>query len=167
MTLWMECRKLSLKSYETADFILFVSSAVSGGISQAEAAWLRMLRERYTQEGLRQRLIFVLTKCGQADREQLPGIVERFRQDLENTVGFRAVIPVDSVTYQKGAVEGKALLVEHSGIPDLEKQLAEKIAAADKLLALYLSQLYWVCKSLLSLLHLPQRFPWLRICRPI
>lgn len=123
-------------AYETADFLLFVSSAVSGGISQAEAAWLRTLRERYTQEGLRQRLIFVLTKCGQADREQLPEIVERFRQDLENTVGFGAVIPVDSVTYQKGAAEGKALLVEHSGIPDLKKQLAEKISAADKLLSL-------------------------------
>lgn len=123
-------------AYETADFILFVSSAVSGGISQAEAAWLRTLRERYTQESLRQRLIFVLTKCGQVDREQLPEIVERFRQDLENTVGFGAVIPVDSVTYQKGAAEGKALLVDHSGIPDLKKQLAEKISAADKLLSL-------------------------------
>ena len=55
-------------AYEAADFILFVSSAVSGGISQAEAQWLRTLGERYD---LGQRLIFVLTKCGQAAPEEL------------------------------------------------------------------------------------------------
>ena len=118
-------------AYEVADFILFVSSAVSGGISQAEAQWLRTLGGRYD---LNQRLIFVLTKCGQAGPEELSGITERFRQDLEKTAGVREVIPVDSITYQKGVAEGKALLVEHSGIPALKDHLAEKIAAADRLL---------------------------------
>lgn len=119
-------------AYEVADFILFVSSAVSGGISQAEAAWLRTLGERYD---LGQRLIFVLTKCGQVAPEELSGITEQFRQDLEKTVGAGEVIPVDSITYRKGVAEGKALLVEHSGIPALKEHLAEKIAAAERLLA--------------------------------
>lgn len=57
------------KAYHSADFILFVSNAQNGGIDEAEASWLSGLRERYTADSLRQRMVYVLTHCGQIEPE--------------------------------------------------------------------------------------------------
>jgi len=122
-------------AYESADFILFVSNAQNGGISAAEAEWLQRLKSRYSS--LQQRLIFVLTHCTQVDAEQLPAIQEKIREDLKKTLEFvpDQVFCVDSVTYQDGVKVKESLLVESSGIRNLQKRIAEKTAEAEKLLA--------------------------------
>lgn len=122
------------KAYQSADFILFVSNAQNGGISESESAWLKKLKERYS--ALEQRLICVLTHCTQVDPEQLPGIRDKVCEDFKKAVGFapNPVICVDSVSYQKGISEDKPRLADQSGIPQLQAFLAEQIADAERLL---------------------------------
>lgn len=124
----------TLNAYESADFILFVSSAQNGGISEAEAVWLQKLKDRYGS--LQQRLIFALTHCAQVERGQLPAIREKVCEDLEKALDFspEQIFCVDSVTYQSGVEIKENLLIESSGIHGLQKHIAEKIAVADKLL---------------------------------
>ena len=123
-------------AYESADFILFVSNAQSGGVGEAEARWLQHLEKRYTADSLKKRLIYVLTHCGQVEPEQLPDIERKFRSDLEKAIGFvpEQIFCVDSITYWEGKLKNVPLLVEDSGIPLLQKMLAERLANASELL---------------------------------
>lgn len=121
-------------AYEKADFILFVANAQNGGVNESESVWLKKLKERYS--ALEQRLVCVLTHCTQVDPEQLPGIRDKVCEDFKKAVGFvpEPVFCVDSVTYQKGIGEDKPRLAEHSGIPELQKHLSERIAGAKETL---------------------------------
>lgn len=120
------------KALQSADFILFVSNAQNGGVGEAEAAWLKGLAERCTADSLRQRLIYVLTHCGQIEPEQTDAIRDKIAADLEKILGFAPdpIFCVDSIIYQKGIVEDKPLLVEDSAFPQLQAYLAELIAGA-------------------------------------
>lgn len=120
-------------AYEAADFILFVSNAQNGGISAAEAEWLNGLRQRYTGESLRQRLIYVLSHSVQVEPEELSGIREHVQNDLERAIEFapEQIFCVDSILYQQGREQSEPLLVENSGIPALQGYLAEQIASAE------------------------------------
>ena len=124
------------KAYQSADFILFVSNIQNGGIGEAEAAWLKGLRECYTADSLRQRLVYVLTHCGQVSPEQTTAIRDKAAADLEKMLGFAPdlIFCVDSVVYQKGIAENKSLLVEYSAIPQLKSHLAKLIAGAGETL---------------------------------
>lgn len=124
-------------AYESADFILFVANIQNGGISEAESDWLQDLRRRYTADSLKQRLIYVLTHCGQMESEQVAAILDKIQSDLEKMLGFapEQIFCVDSVTYQRGISGNKTLLVERSNILPLQVHLAELTAKADKLLS--------------------------------
>ena len=117
-------------AYETADFILFVANAQNGGVSAAEAMWLQKLKERYGS--LQQRLIFALTHSAQVDPEQLPGIRDKVCGNLSKAVGFapEKILCVDSIAYQDGVADNELLLIENSGIPQLQAYLSECVAAA-------------------------------------
>lgn len=123
-------------AYESADFILFVSSAENGGITESEALWLQRLRDRYTPESLKLRITYVLTHCAQVDLEQLPAIREKVCGDISKTVGFEPeqIFCVDSITYQEGTETHEPLLITNSGIPQLQAYLSERIKKADALL---------------------------------
>ena len=123
-------------AYESADFILFVSNAQSGGVSEAEARWLQHLEKRYTADSLKKRLIYVLTHCGQVEPEQLPDIERKFRSDLEKAIGFvpEQIFCVDSILYQQGREQGEPILVEVSGVSGLHEYLKGWISDIDKLL---------------------------------
>lgn len=124
------------KAYESADFILLVANIQNGGIGEAEAVWLKGLRERYTADSLRQRLIYVLTHCGQIEPEEATTIRDKICADLERIIGFAPdpIFCVDSVIYQKGVSEDKPLLAEHSGIPHLQSYLTKLIPGALQIL---------------------------------
>lgn len=117
-------------AYESADFILFVANIQNGGISEAESDWLQDLRRRYTADSLKQRLIYVLTHCGQMESEQVAAILDKIQSDLEKMLGFapEQIFCVDSVTYQRGISGNKTLLVERSNILPLQVHLAELTA---------------------------------------
>ena len=117
-------------AYELADFILFVASAQNGGISAAEAEWLQRLKERY--RSLQQRLILALTHSAQVESEQLPGIRDKVRCDISKAVGFapEQILCVDSITCQDGVAAAEPLLIEYSGIPQLQAYLSERVATA-------------------------------------
>lgn len=123
-------------AYESADFILFVSNAQSGGVSEAEARWLQHLEKRYTADSLKKRLIYVLTHCGQVEPEQLPDIERKFRSDLEKAIGFvpEQIFCVDSITYWEGKSKNVPLLVEDSGVLSLQEALSDRLAGAAELL---------------------------------
>lgn len=121
-------------AYEAADFILFVANAQDGGISAAEALWLQKLKERYGS--LQQRLIFVLTHSAQVDPEQLPMIQEKVCGDISKAVDFtpNQILCVDSITFQDGAADNELLLMEASGIPQLQAYLSGCVTDAAKTL---------------------------------
>lgn len=123
----------TLAAYESADFILFVSNAQNGGISAAEAGWLKKLGERWTADSLKQRLIYVLSHSAQVEPEELPGIEARVHGDLERAVGFvrERIFCVDSILFQQGREQEETVLVESSGIPQLQAYLSEQIAGAE------------------------------------
>lgn len=116
------------KAYESSDFVLFVSNIQNGGISEAESEWLKELSARHTADSLRQRLVYVLTHCGQT--EEAEQIKARFQSDFKKAMGFElnTIFCVDSITYMKGVSENKRLLVEHSGISLLQASLDKLIA---------------------------------------
>ena len=120
----------TVKAYEDADYILFVSSAQDGGISQTESGWLRRMCERYTQEGFQRRLIYALSQCDQVEDDDFPAIRNQFAGDLEKSLGFapEPIFRVDSATYADGKAQNETLLIDHSGIPQLRAYLAEKVA---------------------------------------
>lgn len=124
----------ALSAYEEADFILFVSSAQSGGVSEAEAQWLSRMEKRYTPEGFQRRLIYVLSQDDQVEEDVLPVIQDRFEDDLKKTLGFvpEKVFCVDSVTYLDGKARDQQVLISHSGIPALRAYLTERIASAER-----------------------------------
>lgn len=126
----------TLATYDAADFILFVASAQNGGVSEAEAGWLKRLEERYTAGSLKRRLVYVLTHCGQVEPEQVTAIRDRTAADLEEIIGFapEPIFSVDSVIYQKGISENKPILVEDSVLPQLQAHLTELIAGAGETL---------------------------------
>lgn len=126
----------TLAAYDTADFILFVANAQNGGISEAEAGWLKRLEERYTAGSLSRRLVYVLTHCAQVEPEELAGIETRVRENLEKVLGFvpERIFSVDSVSYQQGRREGENLLAERSGIPEFQAYFAKRIAGAGETL---------------------------------
>ncbi|WP_251317391.1 dynamin family protein [Flintibacter muris] len=123
-------------AYESADFIIFVSSAQNGGIGEVEAVWLNRLRDHYTADSLKQRMVYVLTHCGQIEPEQVAVIRNKTTADLEKILGFApdSIFCVDSVVYQKGIAEDKPLLVEHSALPPLQAHLAELISGTGETL---------------------------------
>ena len=125
----------TVKAYEDADYILFVSSAQDGGISQTESGWLRRMCERYTQEGFQRRLIYALSQCDQVEDDDFPAIRNQFAGDLEKSLGFapEPIFRVDSATYADGKAQNETLLIDHSGIPQLQAYLAEKVADVRKL----------------------------------
>lgn len=124
--------KAALLAYQTADFILFVSSTQNGGISKAEAQWLSRMAEEYTAEGLQRRLIYVLSQSDQVEEEMLPAILSRFESDLEKTLGYvpERVFCIDSITYLDGKAQHQLGLMTHSKIPELRDYLKKRIEAA-------------------------------------
>ena len=107
-----------------------MANAQNGGVSAAEAMWLQKLKERYGS--LQQRLIFALTHSAQVDPEQLPGIRDKVCGNLSKAVGFapEKILCVDSIAYQDGVADNELLLIENSGIPQLQAYLSECVAAA-------------------------------------
>lgn len=154
-------------AYASADFILFVSSIQNGNISAAEADWLAKLREQYTEDGLRQRLVYVLSNCGQVEEKERNRLREAFRTDLEKACGLcpKEIFCVDSCIYLDGKAQNEPLLMEYSGIPHLQESLIQLIANAEEALHQareteldtlqktareQLSQCKKICKSALS-----------------
>lgn len=120
-------------AYASADFILFVSSIQNGNISAMEAKWLAKLREQYTEDGLRQRLICVLSNYGQVEEEERDRLRQGFQTDLEKACGLclKEIFCVDSCIYLDGKSQNEPLLMEYSGIPNLKVSLTRLIANAE------------------------------------
>lgn len=120
-------------AYASADFILFVSSIQNGNIGAMEAKWLAKLREQYTEDGLRQRLICVLSNYGQVEEEERDRLRQGFQTDLEKACGLclKEIFCVDSCIYLDGKSQNEPLLMEYSGIPNLKASLAQLIANAE------------------------------------
>ena len=121
-------------AYASADFILFVSSMQNGNISSVEADWLTKLCEQYTADGLRQRLVYVLSNCRQVGEEERDRLRESFRADLEKACGLspEEIFCVDSLIYLDGKAQNEPLLMEYSGIPNLKTSLTQLIANTEE-----------------------------------
>lgn len=120
-------------AYETADLILFVSSAQNGGLLESEAKWLEQLQKRFlTAEELNKRLIYVLSQCGQVDEDRLPVIREKFEKDITSILGEKpqALFQTDALVYIQGNAQKEALLVEFSQVRELRNYLAERVERA-------------------------------------
>lgn len=113
-----------------SDVRLFVHAAKEGELDAAERRWLAELCD---DAGRSRRLtLFVMTQVDQlADDAHLRDIQEALRtqlQKLEMGPVF-ATYAVSATRHRRGVQEDKRLLVERSGIPELQAAISQAVAA--------------------------------------
>lgn len=122
------------KAFKEADVILFVTNMLSGGLSAAEADYLKQLAEILGgTENLKAQTIFAMSNLHQTDDDSVKLIIDEHSKNIETTLGFKPdkIIAYDAVTYETGVREKKRILVKSSGIHELQKEIA---ATAKKVL---------------------------------
>ncbi len=103
-----------------ADIILFAAGAQNGGLSKSEAQWLKNIHDIFRGR-LRERLIFVLTKCGEIEDGDEAHVTKKFVQDFQQVLGFepQRIIRTDSHIWSSGKKQNESLLIQYGGINEL------------------------------------------------
>jgi len=118
---------VTAKALKEADVILFASAAQNGGLSQAEAQWLEGLKKDF---GARfpQRLIFVMTKCGQMEDVGVEKVAAKFGEDFQKALGFtpEKTFRTDAAVWAEGRAQNESLLVEAGGIDPLREYILQR-----------------------------------------
>jgi tRNA U34 5-carboxymethylaminomethyl modifying GTPase MnmE/TrmE len=105
----------------TADIVLFAHHLGTGTLETVEVEFLKELRRR--RPDLEDNLVVVLTHAESAS-EQRQDRLEAITAILANLFTVPLIlIPTSFTTYRKGMLEGKAALIEHSGIETLQRHL--------------------------------------------
>ncbi|WP_296580666.1 GTPase [Xanthobacter sp.] len=107
----------------SSDIRLFVHAAREGELDAAEQALLAALRSD-SQRTRRETLIVVT----QADQMEDDDALSRVMSAIADQVPGADVHVVSSTRHRRGLEDGKTLLIKRSGIPELERALADAIA---------------------------------------
>lgn len=123
----------AIKAYEKANVIVFVHNVSVGDIRKEEIRDLKTIASCFSSlEELSKHFVLVLTgKDSIQTKEDLIAIRTKIEMDIKKVIKFSnlTIFEVSNTTYRKGIREGKDKLVEHSGIPQLQKYLNQFIDA--------------------------------------
>ncbi len=123
------------KALKEADIILFAASVQNGGLSQSEAAWISDLQQDFGQR-LQERLVFVMTKCGQMEQDGVQKVAKKYAEDFRKVLGFAPdVFATDAVIWSDGKQQSEPLLMETGGVDLLRSNLRQRCEAVCKTLS--------------------------------
>jgi len=124
---------VTAKALKEADVILFACAAQNGGLTQAEADWLRELQKDFG-ERFSQRLIFAMTKCGQLDDAGVEKVAAKFGEDFRSVLGFAPleIFRTDAAVWADGIAQNESLLVQAGGIGALRKYVLDQCKAVQQ-----------------------------------
>ena len=114
------------KAFKDADVILFVTNMLSGGLSAAEADYLKKLAEILGgTDNLKEQTIFAMSNLHQVSKDSVDEIINEHSKSIESTLGFKPkkIISFDSVTYWEGKRSGSDQLISASGLNNLKAEI--------------------------------------------
>lgn len=123
------------RAFKDATVILFVSNMISGGLTSAEADYLKQLSEILGGvENLRKQVVFAMSNVHQISEGAIDRIVNEHKSNIKSVFGFEPdkVIVYDAVTYENGVQSNSAELIESSGIENLKNTISEVVDAVSR-----------------------------------
>jgi GTPase Era involved in 16S rRNA processing len=123
--------KVVFETVLNSDINLFVHTVTTGEFSKDEIDSLNKIKTLWKnpQEFL-ERTIFVLSRVDKASNEiDVSNTASKMNKQLKDIFGvsLSKIVPISSIRYKKGRLENKQLLIEKSGIPELERYIANII----------------------------------------
>lgn len=118
------------KAFKQANVIIFVSNMISGGLTSAEADYLKELSEILGGvNNLQKQVIFAMSNLHQLDDNAAEKVVKEHRKNIKSVLGFdpKNIIVYDAVTYENGKREGSDDLIEASGIDELKSAISKAV----------------------------------------
>lgn len=114
------------KAFKDADVILFVTNMLNGGLSSAEADFLKQLAEILGgTENLEAQTIFAMSNLHQISDVSVEMIISEHSKLIEATLGFKPdkIFTYDAATYETGKKNKKRTLIKRSNIGKLQKKI--------------------------------------------
>ncbi|MBN7575319.1 hypothetical protein C1H57_09055 [Clostridium sp. 2-1] len=127
--------KSAYNGYKESDVILFVSNIQSGGLSSAEAHFLKQIKNIMgTNDILKDNIIFLLSNKHRVDEEKIEKVVQQYKKNIKEVLDIEIdqIYTYDAITYQNGIDTNEQLLIEASGFIQINKVLNELIKSKNK-----------------------------------
>lgn len=123
------------RAFKDAAVILFISNMISGGLTAAEADYLKQLSEILGGvENLRKQVVFAMSNLHQISDESIEKIVGEHKSNIKSVFGFEPdnVVVYDAVTYESGVQSNSPELIKSSGVNDLKKAISDVVEAVSR-----------------------------------
>lgn len=123
------------RAFKDATVILFISNMISGGLTAAEADYLKKLSEILGGvENLRKQVVFAMSNLHQISDESIEKIVGEHKSNIKSVLGFEPdnIVVYDAVTYESGVQSNSPELIKSSGVNDLKKVIADVVEAVSR-----------------------------------
>ena len=120
------------KALEDTDLLVFVSCIQNGGLTSAEAQWLRRARQIFGSDArMKERTLFVISQCGRMEETGVEKVVHKYRQDIKKVLNFylESLYPLDVHIWQSGVEQNEPDLKNFSKF-DIFKQALKNVAFA-------------------------------------
>lgn len=116
------------KALEDTDLLVFVSCIQNGGLTSAEAQWLRRARQIFGSDArMKERTLFVISQCGRMEETGVEKVVHKYRQDIKKVLNFylESLYPLDVHIWQSGVEQNEPDLKNFSKF-DIFKQALKR-----------------------------------------
>ena len=108
-----------------SDINLFVHNVSTGEFAKVEIEFLQNIKKHWNNpKEFIARTLFVLTRTDTVSEEDITTTQRRMQQQIQEIFGVTAtLIAISAITYTKGMIESKKLLVKKSNVEELENLL--------------------------------------------
>lgn len=127
--------KSAYNGYKESDAILFVSNIQSGGLSAAEAHFLKQIKNIMgNNDILKDNIIFLLSNKHKVDEENIEKVVQQYKKNIKEVLNIEIdqIYTYDAITYQNGIDTNEQILIDASGFIQINKVLNELIKSKNK-----------------------------------
>lgn len=117
------------KALEDTDLLIFVSCIQNGGLTSAEAQWLRRARQIFGSDAkMKERTLFVISQCGRMEEAGVEKVVHKYSEDIEKVLNFRLepLYPLDVHIWQSGVEQNEPDLKNFSKLDIFKKALKKQ-----------------------------------------
>lgn len=118
------------KALEDTDLLIFVSCIQNGGLTSAEAQWLRYTKQIFGSVArMKARTLFVISQYGRMEETSAENVVRKYQQDIERVLNFHLepIYPLDVHIWQSGVEQNEPELREFSEFEVFQKALNKRI----------------------------------------
>lgn len=133
-----EDNECAYNGYKEADVILFVSNIQNGGLSAAEARYLKQIKDIMGDHNiLKDNILFVLSNKHKIAEESVEKVIHQYTQNINKVLGLEPdrIYVYDALTYKNGIDKDEQILVEASGFVQLHTEINDLVKKKNKNLA--------------------------------